>query len=672
MFTPEKMHQINVMVFETEVDEVAKAIVRLGIIHLVQLDDKQPWVEQLGTFNAGMMSDKLDKLGQRVTALMKDLGLRELPLEERDSKLLEVSVSDLDEMEREMASLESRVQDIVRRRKEFEVHLERMQGIFNEVSPLAEVGLPHQSTPYTFLEIRYGQVKSENLEYIREKIAPLAAVVLPLAQRDDAEVILLIGLKTDRLKLKKILREATFEEIEMPAEKGEDGESSLVIDGLEEKIAGIKGNIDKLTEELRKIREQSASAITDYHRSIRVAMLLVKVKNYLKKTKKTFIFSGWVPSNNKREVEREILRAARGRAIIEITPPEQITGVDDGRIKVPVMLKHPGFFRPFEMLVSSYGLPEYTFIDPTCFVAISFLLMFGMMFGDVGHGAVLVWIGWMLGFRKSRRDSTEGPVLVGKLAFYCGLSSIVFGFLYGSVFGLEDLFHGIWMKPMHNVIYFFKVAIYFGIVLISTGILLNVINAVRARNFKATFFDQAGLVSAVIYWCGIGAVSIFLSNRPIPVKLIIFGIGIPVLLLFLKEPLTALVGRRKVRFEKGLLTYFMETVIEVMEIVTGYLGNTVSFIRVAAFALAHVGLFIAVFSLVDMVKGGVSGAIYSTLILILGNAVIIALEGMVVTIQAIRLEYYEFFGKFFMGGGVAYKPIGLGGMPGRKERKETR
>ncbi len=217
------------------------------------------------------------------------------------------------------------------------------------------------------------------------------------------------------------------------------------------------------------------------------------------------------------------------------------------------------------------------------------------------------------------------------------------------------------------MIYFFKVAVYFGVVLISTGILLNVINAIRARDFKATLFDQAGLVSAVIYWCGIGAVSIFLSNRPIPVKLIIFGIGIPVLLLFLREPLSALAGRRKVRFEKGILTYLMETVIEIMEIVTGYLGNTVSFIRVAAFALAHVGLFIAVFSLVEMVRGGVSGAIYSALILIFGNAVIIALEGLVVTIQAIRLEYYEFFGKFFMGGGVAYKPIGLGGKPGRKE-----
>ena len=671
MFTPERMHQINVMVFETEVDEVARSIVRLGILHLVQLDDQQPWVEKLSAFEAGKVSDRIDRLGQRVVGLMKDLGIRELPLEERDSSLLETSVSDLADMDKEISTLESRVIDLVQRKKELEVHLERMQGIFNEVSPLAEVGLADIKTPYTFLEIRYGQVRSEHLDYIKEKTAPLAAVVFPLVSREANDIVLVIGLKTDRLKLKRILREAAFEDIEMPGGSDAKDESAIVIEGLEEKIEGIRNKVEDLKQELIEIKEKNSAAITDYHRSLRVAELLIRVKSYLKKTRKTYIFSGWVPSDRKRLVESEIMRAARGRAIIEVIPPEEITEVRDGNVKVPVMLRHPGFFRPFEMLVSSYGLPEYSFIDPTFFVAISFLLMFGMMFGDVGHGAILALIGWLLGFKKPKKPRSEGNILVGKLAFWCGLSSMVFGVLYGSVFGLEELFHGLWMKPMHNVMYFFKVALYFGIVFISTGILLNVVNAIRARDFKSTFFDQAGLISAIIYWCGIGAVSIFLRNRPMPIILIVLGIGFPILLLFLREPLSALFGHRRVRFEKGLMTYIMETVIEIMEILTGYLGNTVSFIRVAAFALAHTGLFIAVFSVVDMVKGKSGGIFYSALILILGNAVIIALEGLVVTIQAIRLEYYEFFGKFFMGGGTAYKPIGLGSRPESTKGKET-
>ena len=170
-----------------------------------------------------------------------------------------------------------------------------------------------------------------------------------------------------------------------------------------------------------------------------------------------------------------------------------------------------------------------------------------------------------------------------------------------------------------------------------------------------------------MYWGGIVAVSIFLSNKPIPVKLLVGAIGVPILLLFFREPILALASRRKMVFETGVGSYIFESIIEVVEILIGYLANTVSFIRVAAFSLAHVGLFIAVFSLVDMVKGKSGGMIYSILILVLGNVGIIALEGLVVTIQAIRLEYYEFFGKFFSGGGVAYKPIGLGVQPGREE-----
>jgi V/A-type H+-transporting ATPase subunit I len=659
------MHQINVMVFESEVDDVAKAIVRLGILHLVQLDDSEPWVEQLGKFEAGKVSNQIERLYNRVTALMKDLGIRELPLEEGDTNLLETSITDFEEMEKDIAEMEKRVERLVLRRKELEVHLERMLGILNEVSPLTELGLPPDKAPYTFLEVKYGQVSTEGLELLREKTAGLAAVVMPLTQQYGKELVLLIGLKTDRLKLKRILRDAAFEDISMPAGEEAREEAGLVTGELKERIERIREQIAELNEKISGLSLEYAPVLTNYNRSLRVAEMLLKVKSYLKKTRKTYIFSGWVPSDRKRDVEGEIFRAARGRAIVEIVSPEEITGAKGGDMKVPVMLKNPGFFRPFEMLVSSYGLPEYKFIDPTIFVAISFLIMFGMMFGDVGHGLVLCVIGWLLGFRKGNRS--EGVTLVGKLFFYCGLASIVFGVLYGSIFGVETWIPHIWLSPMHEIGRFFKFAIFFGVGMISVGIMLNVVNAVRARDFKGTFFDHAGLVSAILYWCGIGAAAIFMRNRPVPIQLIAFGIILPVLLFFLREPLAAMFGRRKMRFETGVGTYIMESVIEVIEIITGYLGNTVSFIRVAAFALAHAGLFIAVFSLVDLVKNKSGGVIWAALIFIIGNVVIIALEGMVVTIQAIRLEYYEFFGKFFMGGGTAYKPIGLGGKPGRKK-----
>ncbi len=662
MFTPERMHQINVLVFESEVDEVAKAIVRLGILHLVKLDDQEPWAENLRGFEAGEIRTKMERMRGRLSLLMKNLGIRDLSIDP-GTEIADVTMGDLGEMERFADSLERTIAGPLEQRADVRQKLERLEAIANEVAPLMELGLPIGKTPYTFLDLHYGEVRSENVEYIRGKIAQMPAVVLSLSKRDKNDLILLIGLKSERLKIKRILREAAFDPIEVGEEARK--EAAGVKGELAKKIETLRDDAAELEREIARLREENGGKIAEYSRSLRVAALLLRVKNYLKRTRKTFIFSGWIPAESRREVEKEILRAAKGRAIVEVLSPDEIAGVKAGRVQVPVLLKHPGFFKPFEMLVSNYGLPEYKVIDPTIFFAITFLAMFGMMFGDVGHGAILAGLGLWLGFL--RKGSAGSTALVGRLAFYCGVSSIVFGFLFGSVFGLEDLIPSLWMKPMSNVIYFFKIAIYFGIAVISLGIVFNVVNSIRVRRFKASVFDHAGLIVAVIYWGGIVAVSIFLSNRPVPTRLIIWLIAVPILLLFLKEPILALIGRRKPHFEMGVGSYIFESTIEVVEILIGYLANTVSFIRVAAFSLAHVGLFIATFSLVEMVQGKSGGTIYSVLILVLGNIGIIALEGLVVTIQAIRLEYYEFFGKFFFGGGVAYKPIGLGQQPGRED-----
>jgi V/A-type H+/Na+-transporting ATPase subunit I len=662
MFLPERMDQINVLVFESELDEVAAAIVRLGILHLVQLDDQEPWAENLRNFEAADVRVRIEILRSRIAVVMRDLGIEDESLRPAETPP-DISMGDLAEIDRFVSSLEVAMQAPVARRSEIRRKLDRLEAIANEVSPLLDLGLPIQKTPYSFLDIHYGEVLAENFEIIKEKIAPLAAVAFPATKRGKKELVVLIGLKSDRLKLKRILSEASFEEVEIAAETKKElpevtGELGKQIDALKDDLAAVGA-------ELASFRERNVSKITEYYRSLRVAALLLKFKNFLKRTKKTFIFSGWIPVSERKAVEREIMAAAKGRAIIEVHAPEEIAGVRAGRIKVPVLLKHPAFFKPFEMLISSYGLPDYKVIDPTLFMAITFLFMFGIMFGDVGHGSVLVAIGWLLYGKARNKGSTMA--LFGRLGMYCGVSSIVFGFLFGSVFGLEKAIPHIWMKPMNNVMYFFKVAIYYGIGVIMLGIAFNLINSIRTRNFQALVFEHAGLLVTIMYWAGIVSVSMFLSNKPIPMKLLLFAVGGPILVIFLREPIVAIASHRKTRFESGLGMYLFESLIEVVEIFTGYLANTVSFIRVAAFSLAHVGLFIAVFSLAGMVRDASGGVVYAGIIHVLGNVGIIALEGLIVSIQAIRLEYYEFFGKFFVSGGVAYKPLGLGAQLSREE-----
>ncbi|MBD3180598.1 MAG: hypothetical protein GF417_14030 [Candidatus Latescibacteria bacterium] len=658
MFTPHRMHQMNVIVFESDLEEVAKAITRLGVLHLIKLDEEKPWTRKLEGIDSAEMQARIEMLREKISSLMKKLEIREVPRTRDDQEVDRVTDRDLDGVEEELVTIETRVDSLLAKRERLKGRIGQLENIFAETSPLLKRGIPAPDTSYRFLMVRYGKIRSDNIDLIQDKLADLAAVALRLERRDDEDFMLVVGLKSDRLKLKRILREAAFEDVEISDESRESETEKELTSGLEKKITGLRREIDEINGELQEIKDDKSALIARYYQLLRVGELYVKVKGYIKKTSRTYLFSGWVPSDRKNYVKKEILKASSGRAIIEIVAPEEVAGVKEGKVKVPVQFKHPRILQPFGILVSSYGTPGYNVIDPTFLVAISFLFMFGMMFGDVGHGAILAVIGILMDIRSRKRENRT-IMLIGRLALYCGVSSMIFGVLFGSIFGIEDLFEGLWRKPMDNVLYFFKVAIYFGIIMISGGIVLNAVNAIRMRAYKSLLFDHAGIISGVMYWCGVAVVSTFLASEPVPVKLIAVGIILPLVLIFLREPISAVIEKRRVNFQQGVFTYLMETVIEIMEIVTGYLGNTVSFIRVAAFSLAHVGLFIAVFSLVDMVKDSSGGIIYSALILILGNAVVIVLEGLVVTIQAIRLEYYEFFSKFFVGGGRSYQPISL-------------
>jgi V/A-type H+-transporting ATPase subunit I len=249
----------------------------------------------------------------------------------------------------------------------------------------------------------------------------------------------------------------------------------------------------------------------------------------------------------------------------------------------------------------------------------------------------------------------------GVLIFYGGCASMTYGFLFGSIFGIEHLLPTLWVKPMESISELFKIAIYFGIGMITLAMVINAINGIRKRHFLGLIFDKAGLLAAILYWSGIVVVTRMLTTTAEAkgeVPVLVIGLMLAaVVLLFLREPILHLAEGKKKLFPEGVTTGIMGGLVEILEIFLGFLANTVSFIRVAAFGLAHAGLFMAIFSLSDAVQG-MAGGLVSGLILVFGNVLIICLEGLVVTIQAVRLEFYEFFSRFFEQSNSKYEPIG--------------
>jgi V/A-type H+-transporting ATPase subunit I len=324
--------------------------------------------------------------------------------------------------------------------------------------------------------------------------------------------------------------------------------------------------------------------------------------------------------------------------------PKEVRG-----LKPPTILRNNWFFKPFEAIVTMYGLPAHNEFDPTVLVALTYILMFGAMFGDVGQGAVIGLAGLYMYFgRKSR---------LGWVLACVGASSIVFGFLYGSVFGNEHLLKPVWKAPMENINQLLIIAVGYGAVIIVLSIVISIINSIKAKDYGRLIFDRNGLAGLVFYAGALTAVLLALTGKAkLPVPLIAGVLLVPLLLMLFREKLEKLILKHH---HDGNGGSFVEGFFEVFETVLGFLSNTISFVRVSAFALSHAGLALAIWTLYDMAAG--AGKI---VVLIIGNLLIIGLEGLIVGIQCMRLQFYEMFSRFFSGDGREFKPVRVCGKAG--------
>jgi V/A-type H+-transporting ATPase subunit I len=230
----------------------------------------------------------------------------------------------------------------------------------------------------------------------------------------------------------------------------------------------------------------------------------------------------------------------------------------------------------------------------------------------------------------------------------------LFGFLFGSFFGREDVIPALWFRPFENIMSFLRMSVVFGVGVLSLGLLLNVIQGFRRKSWREAVFGKNGLAGVALYWTVI-IVAIYLLKGGILTLSAKCAIGIilggSVLLVAFGNHLYLRLKKR--RSEEGLL----ESAFGVVELALSILANTLSFIRVAAFNISHAGLCLAIYAVADQLGQLMPGKATSLSVIIPGHLLIIGLEGLIVLIQCLRLEYYEFFSKFFSGQGVKFEPL---------------
>ena len=346
---------------------------------------------------------------------------------------------------------------------------------------------------------------------------------------------------------------------------------------------------------------------------------------------------GWTPTDKIHELN-EIL-APIGAAVVELPPPAWVDP--------PTHYRHVPVERPFRPLVQTYGTARYKDVDPTAFTAVSFIVMFGMMFGDVGHGLVLALFGLFLRSRRHGRLAAFQPVWV--IPFAAGLAGALFGFLYGEAFGPTGLVRPLWLDPLENPIPLLLAALALGAVLLLVSYLLGIVNRWRASGPGATVVAQYGIAGLATFVGGLvlvaGAYWQLSIVEIVGGAVAMVGIGLLALGLALDA------GRG--------FAAVTQAVIELFDAIVRLASNVVSFTRLAAFGLMHAALGAVVFQAAQALWGGPVGVILAVVVFFLGNIIAFGLEALVTGVQALRLEYYELYSRIFSGEGHAFAPWSL-------------
>lgn len=647
-----KMKMLTAVVLDTATDRVVKALLSLGVMDFISVKSLgKDNTDKLKTHSSYVSASDLAEMRVRVEGMLKTAKIGLPTLDGVDVE--ELSGIDMDAYQKKITRLSNALQNYKDGQKEIN------QALLN----IDELTRYLEEDKKEYLDLRVGSVNNSTSKELEKRLHSFGGIFI------DGNPVISLTLKRDSARISPIFDKFNWTETS-DIKKQKDSISKIEEEIVLKRKELVKQN-DEIQEEIEaKIREVEKD-LNDMWINLRYHELSEFVGSHFSYTKNTTLFSGWVPVEKASETEDVIRQASGGKYIAEWTEETEVRRED-----IPVLLENPKILKPFERLVNNYSTPEYGSINPTPFTAVAYMIMFMLMFADVGQGLVLLLIG-IIGKKMYEKHPEKKDGIISRylcsLLLYLGPASMLGGVLFGSYFGYS-LLPALWFN-YHNVVNghagaglvqsvydILGITIKFGICVIGLGLVLNWINLFRKKRYLVMLFDKNGILGGVFYALGIWAGFYFVGTdyKEFPSSpILLWGLVICIILLFLKGPIFYIVKRKnggeKESVGKLVIDVIMDFIVEALEIFSGFLANTLSFMRVAGLGIAHVSLMTAFQDMANMT----GNIVFTVLIMILGNVLVIALEGLSAGIQSLRLNYYEFFTKYFTGKGIAFSPVGL-------------
>jgi len=565
------------------------------------------------------------------------------------AKPVEMTVEQAAEVVKQTSSKLSRLTDakskLLEKEKDYQERLSKVEqyiGLNYDLSSILH---------FKYIRFRFGRIAREYFDklssYVYDRIDSIF-----LKCREYPDYIWGVYFVPDPLsdKIDAIYSSMHFERFFLPDEyQGTPDDASKAlqekIDKVKKAMEGVDSRIAAILAEQKNDFLCANKKLASYCNNFNIRKLAACTKN---KEKTFYILCGWMKAADADRLKKEMDGDDRAFCIFENDRSNIMS-------KPPTKLKNLPLFRPFEMFVEMYGLPDYRELDPTVLIGLTYSVFFGFMFGDVGQGLCLLFGGALLYLKKKTNR-------LAAIISRCGFFSTIFGFLFGSFFGFEDVIKPLWLRPAEatmtlpgignlNTVFIVAVAIGMGVILLT--MVVNVINRIRMKEPGEALFDTNGIAGMVFYASAVLSIVLAMSGHAIPAGILaLLMFGLPLIVIFLKEPLTALITKRAELMPKEKGMFIVQGFFELFEVLLSYFSNTLSFVRVGAFAVSHA----AMMQVVLMLSGATSGGNINWGGIVFGNIFVCGMEGLIVGIQVLRLEYYELFSRFYHGSGRAFVP----------------
>lgn len=645
----EKMKFLSITGPKSDIDRVVSQYLSHYEIHLENALSELKTAKGLRPFTeVNPYRDSLqfsEEMAAHVTSEQKEKSSKPIPDHSSQSHM---SAAEADSF---IMDLHNNLLDLDQKRQELQKDLDALLASENQLIPYSELDYNiHAIMEFKYIRFRFGRIAREYYDKFEKYVYDTIDTFLYKCHQDNNYVWIVYFVPASiAQKIDAIYTSMHFERFYLPDEY--EGTPKEAIQDLETRIDSLKASLKEINTQITDSLQNEKQRILDAHNALKNYTENFNVRKLAALTQSDsntfYILCGWMTAKDASAFQAEVEHDENTYCIIEDDHDQILSGP-------PTKLKNPKLFRPFEMFIRMYGLPAYNEFDPTILIGITYSFLFGFMFGDVGQGLCLM-IGGFLLYKLKKMD-------LAAIISCCGFFSTIFGFMFGSIFGFEDILSPIWLRPASamtelpfigklNTVFIVAIALGMGIILLT--MVLNIINSIHSHDAEKTWFDTNGVAGLVFYASLAATIVLYMSNKPLPATiLLVVMFVIPLLLIFLKEPLTALVEKKTYHSEGGKVMFFVQGFFELFEVLLSYFSNTLSFVRVGAFAVSHA----AMMEVVLMLAGVESGS-PSWIVVILGNLFVCGMEGLIVGIQVLRLEYYELFSRFYHGTGREFQPF---------------